>query len=269
MRKKTLVTLSVICAVFLGLLIWAIYENKALELNTITVSSAELPESFDGFRIAHISDLHSTQIGKNNSKLIAMLQDAQPDVIAITGDLMDRSDTDPSVAIALCEAAVKIAPTYYVIGNHEARLEKLVYQQLLDGLRNVGVIVLEDEERIIQRNGEAISIAGHKWGDTDAIGNLSAFDGFTVLLSHHPEDFDNYVTGGYELVLSGHAHGGQFRLPLVGGLYAPGQGVFPKYDSGLYTEGITNMIVSRGIGNSGFPLRFNNPPEVILVVLKA
>ena len=268
MKKPIWITLIVLGAVFLSLLIWAICENKALELNTITVDAQGLPESFDGFRIAHVSDLHSTEIGKGNQKLISMLRAAKPDIIAITGDLMDCRDTDPSIAIAFCEEAAKIAPTYYVTGNHEARLEENLYNRLLDGLRSAGVTILEDEEQILTRNGESISVAGHKWGETDAINNISDFDGYTILLSHHPEDFDNYVTGGYELVLSGHAHGGQFRLPFVGGLYAPGQGVFPKYDSGLYTEGITNMIVSRGIGNSGFPLRFNNPPEVILVILK-
>ena len=269
MKKRRAVTLIVVGAVLIALLIWAIYENKALELNTITVSSAELPESFDGFRIAHISDLHSTQIGKNNSKLIAMLQDAQPDVIAITGDVMDRRDTDPSVAIALCEAAVKIAPTYYVTGNHETGLGESIYAQLMDGLRNAGVIILEDEAQLIERGGSFICVAGHKWGDTDAVDEITDFAGYRILLTHHPEAFDDYVEGNYDLVLCGHAHGGQFRLPFVGGLYTPGQGLFPEYDSGLYVEGKTNMIVSRGIGNSGFPLRFNNPPEVILVVLKA
>lgn len=269
MKKPIWMTLIVLGAVFLSLLIWAICENKALELNTITVDAQGLPESFDGFRIAHVSDLHSTEIGKGNQKLISMLRDAKPDIIAITGDLMDCRDTDPSIAIAFCEEAAKIAPTYYVTGNHEARLEENLYNRLLDGLRSAGVTILEDEEQILTRNGESISVAGHKWGETDAIDNISDFDGYTILLSHHPEAFDDYVAGAYDLVLCGHVHGGQFRLPFVGGLYAPGQGLFPKYDSGLYSKGNTDMIVSRGIGNSGFPLRFNNPPEVILVILKA
>ncbi|MGB4138298.1 MAG: metallophosphoesterase, partial [Saccharofermentanales bacterium] len=92
-------------------------------------------------------------------------------------------------------------------------------------------------------------------------------DGFTVLLSHRPELFDVYVDCGVDLVLSGHAHGGQFRLPFVGGIVAPDQGLFPKYDAGLYAAESTNMIVSRGIGNSIIPFRFNNRPEVVLIVL--
>lgn len=269
MTKRRIILWSVLAGVFLLLLTWVIWENTALELNTITVTESNLPESFDGFRIAHVSDLHSTEMGQGNEKLISMLRDAKPDMIAITGDLMDCRDTDPSVAIAFGAEAAKIAPTYYVAGNHEARLEEDLYNRLLDGLRSAGVVALEDEEQIISRNGESICIAGHKWGDTDKLADIFDFDSYTILLSHQPENFNDYVAGGCELVMSGHAHGGQFRLPFIGGLFAPGQGLFPKYDSGVYSEGNTDMIVSRGIGNSGFPLRFNNPPEVILIVLKA
>ena len=268
MKNRKIVILGALGALLLAFLIWAIWKNKALELNTITVAESNLPESFDGFRIAHVSDLHSAQIGQGNEKLISMLHNANPDIIAITGDLMDRRDADPSIAISFAAEAAKIAPTYYVTGNHEVRLDVDIYNRLLDGLRAAGVIVLEDEEQIIRRNDEAISIVGHKWGDTDKIGDLSDFEGYTILLSHHPEDFANYVAGGYDLVLSGHVHGGQFRLPFVGGLFAPTQGLFPKYDAGLYSEGNTDMIVSRGIGNSTIPLRINNPPEVVLIVLK-
>ena len=269
MKRRKIIVLLIAAVLVFSLLIWAICENKALELNTITVQSARLPESFDGFRIAHVSDLHSAQMGQGNEKLLSMLREARPDIIAITGDLMDRRDTDPSIAISFAAEAAKIAPTYYVTGNHEVRLDEEMYKRLIDGLHTVGVLVLEDEEQIISRNGESISIVGHKWGDTDRIGDLSDFEGYTILLSHQPEDFDNYVAGGYDLVLSGHVHGGQFRLPFVGGLFTPTQGLFPKYDAGLYSEGNTDMIVSRGIGNSTIPLRINNPPEVILVVLKA
>ena len=269
MNKRRWILICVIAAVFLSLLIWAIAENEALQLNTITVQNDKIPDAFDGFRIAHISDLHSAEMGQGNEYLIAMLRQAKPDIIAITGDLMDCKDTDPTVAFNLCAEAVKIAPVYYVTGNHEARFEPGFFETVMQGLRAVGVRVMEDEEEILTRGDDAISVVGHKWGDTDQIGEISDFEGFTVLLSHHPENIDDYVAGGYDLALSGHAHGGQFRLPWIGGLFAPGQGLFPKYDSGLYRVEDTQMIVSRGIGNSGFPLRFNNRPEVILIILEA
>lgn len=107
------------------------------------------------------------------------------------------------------------------------------------------------------------------WDSSLYEGEAAQLDAYRILLSHAPERFDSYVEAGFDLVLAGHAHGGQFRLPLLGGLYAPGQGVFPKYDSGIFAIGRTDMVVSRGIGNSVIPVRFANRPEVILIVLKA
>ena len=269
MRKRKIILFSVLAVILLSLVIWAIAENKALQLNTIMVQSKKIPEQFDGFRIAHVSDLHSTEIGKGNEKLLTVLRDSEPDMIAVTGDLLDCRDGDGTVALKFCEEAVKIAPVYYVTGNHEGRLEEELYQTVMQRLQSIGVHVLEDEEELLKRGDASISIVGHKWGATDEIGEISDFEGFQVLLSHHPENVMDYTAGGYELVLSGHAHGGQIRLPWIGGLFAPGQGFFPKYDSGIYRVGDTQLIVSRGIGNSIFPLRFNNPPEVILVILDA
>lgn len=253
-----------------------------MELNTYTVGSKELPDAFDGYRIAHVSDLHNAEMGDGNEKLLAVLREADPDIIAITGDLIDSRNTNIEVALAFAEKAMKIAPCYYVTGNHEARVSECA--ELKAGLEAAGVVVLENERGEIELSGETITILGvddpsfntdYLFGDSaSVVSNTLAEistddDGFAVLLSHRPELFDTYVACGVDLALSGHAHGGQFRLPFVGGLVAPNQGLFPKYDSGLYTEGNTNMIVSRGIGNSILPFRFNNRPEVILIELKA
>ena len=262
--------------------IWTAWGNTALELNTCSVSSDKLPGAFDGYRIAHISDFHNTEIGEGNSKLLSMLREAEPDIIAITGDLIDSRNTDISIALSFIEEAVQIAPCYYVAGNHEARVRE--YDALKSGLKAAGVIVLENEKLTINDSGEGITIAGvndpsfctdYLSGDAAAVigARLSELtteeNGFTILLSHRPELYDTYADYGINLVLSGHAHGGQFRFPFLGGLIAPNQGLFPKYDSGLYAERGTNMIVSRGIGNSIVPLRFNNRPEVILIELKS
>ena len=148
----------------------------------------------------------------------------------------------------------------------------------------LGVVVLEDEGVELEQSGEIITLLGvndpsfqtdYLLGDDETLmqGKLqelvSDYDGYTVLLSHRPELFEVYAESGADLVLSGHAHGGQFRLPFVGGLIAPNQGFFPQYDAGLYTEENTNMIVSRGIGNSLLPFRINNRPEVILIELRS
>lgn len=280
-RKKRIIMLAVIAVIFLALFIWIAWGNTALELNTYTITSKILPDEFEGYRIAHVSDLHNTDIGKDNEKLLTMLKNAEPDMIAITGDLIDSRNTDIEIALQFVEQAVKIAPCYYVTGNHEARVSE--YDELKAGLTELGVIVLEDKSVEIEQSGETILLLGvndpsfqtdYLFGDAETVmeSKLQELGGnegtYQVLLSHRPELFDVYAESNVDLVLSGHAHGGQFRLPFVGGLVAPNQGLFPEYDAGLYTEEGTSMIVSRGIGNSILPFRFNNRPEVILIELQ-
>ena len=277
-KKKILCALA---GIFLVLIVWTAWGNTALELNTYTISSRELPDAFDGYRIAQVSDLHNAEFGEGNQRLLDMLREAKPDMIAITGDLIDSRKTNIAVALAFAKEAIQIAPCYYVSGNHEARVSG--YRELKTGLVAAGVTVLEDELAEIKVSGESITIIGvndpsfstdYLAGDAavmdEKLSALAAEDaGFTILLSHRPELFDTYVSHDMDLALSGHAHGGQFRLPLIGGLVAPNQGLFPKYDAGLYSENHTNMIVSRGLGNSIIPFRFNNRPEVVLIELES
>ena len=280
--KKRRTIIIAVAAVLLALAVWTVWGNTALELNTYKVSSDALSDAFNGYRIAHVSDLHNAEMGDGNEKLLAMLRAAEPDMIAITGDMIDSRNTDVEVALNFAEKAMQIAPCYYVTGNHEARVSE--YDELKAGLEACGVIVLENEREQIEMSGEFITILGvddpsfntdYLFGDSasvvsNTLAEISTEDDvFTVLLSHRPELFDTYVACGMDLTLSGHAHGGQFRLPFVGGLVAPNQGFFPRYDSGIYTENGTNMIVSRGIGNSLLPFRFNNRPEVILIELRS
>lgn len=279
--KKRIIALAVIAALLALLTAWIVWSNTALEVNFTVVSSGDLPNSFSGFRIAQVSDLHNTEFGEGNETLLRLLDESAPDVILLTGDLVDSRRTDIGVGIAFAEQAVQIAPTYYVTGNHEARL--LEYSELKAGLEAAGVIVLENERVELERSGESITLLGiddpsfrtdYLLGDEETVvrSTLQDLTGeeeeFTLLLSHRPELFAVYADIGIDLVFSGHAHGGQFRLPFVGGLFAPGQGLFPKYDAGLYTSKETSMIVSRGIGNSILPFRINNPPEVVLVELQ-
>lgn len=280
-KKRNIIILSALGVVVIALIALIIWGNKALMLSEMTIESEKLPQSFDGYRIVHVSDLHNAEFGEDNKKLIELIGNATPDIIAITGDIIDSRYTDVEIALDFAEEAVKIAPCYFVSGNHEARVLE-DYKALKEGFEDIGVTVLENEAISLEKAGEKISLIGvddpgfetdYLFGDTAGVmrSHLDELTNeentFTLLLSHRPELFDVYVEYGVDLVLSGHAHGGQFRLPFAGGLYAPNQGLLPQYDAGLYTEDNTDMIVSRGLGNSLFPFRINNRPEVILIEL--
>ena len=279
-KKKKIIVLSVVAIFLLALIIWIVWGNKALELNTYNITGNDIPKEFDGFRIAQVSDLHNAEMGKDNEKLISMLVDAEPHIIVITGDMIDSRNTKVDVALNFAEQAVKIAPCYYVTGNHEARVDE--YRDLKDGLIELGVTVLEDAKTQIVLSGESITLVGvddpsfqtdYLFGDDETVMNselnelINEEDGYVILLSHRPELFDTYVENKVDLIFSGHAHGGQFRIPFIGGVVAPNQGVFPKYYARIYSAGDTNMVVSRGVGNSIIPFRINNRPEVILIEL--
>ena len=268
--------------VLICLTIWTLWGNTALKINEYEILSDRIPQGFDEFRIAQVSDLHNAEFGEENWKLIKMLSQTDPDIIVLTGDLIDSRQTDLDVALEFAWQAGKIARVYYVSGNHEARVPE--YEDLKNGLVKAGAVILENQKVQITREGESITLMGiddpsfqenYLFGDAEgvakqAISDLQdASDGYTILLSHRPELFDTYVDSGVDLVFSGHAHGGQFRLPFVGGLVAPNQGFFPQYDAGQFDEENTTMIVSRGVGNSIIPIRFNNRPEIVVAQLKS
>ena len=280
MKGNWKIILPIIVAIILVLVVWIRWGNTALEINEYKIVSNSVPQNFHGFRIAQVSDLHNAEFGEGNSKLIQLLSQTEPDIIVLTGDLIDSRNTDIEIALAFAREAMKIAPVYFVSGNHEARV--IEYEDLKMGLSEAGVNVLENQIVEITREGESITLMGiddpsfqenYLFGDSEGVAKqaietlLRVSDGYTVLLSHRPELFELYVETGMDLVFSGHAHGGQFRLPFIGGLVAPNQGFFPKYDAGLFSEENTTMIVSRGVGNSIVPLRFNNRPEIIVVML--
>lgn len=282
--RKPILYILLCAAVLLGLAVWLIHGNTVIRQTEITVHSEALPEEFAGFRIAHVSDLHSAEFGGDNQRLLSMLRAARPDIIAITGDIISSYHVDLEPALHFAREAAKIAPCYYVTGNHEGRIS--LFPSLQAGLMEAGVTILRREAVTIERNGASIAIWGLEdprfnpyegiflrkgWdiqGQLEVLTESAGSEGFTLLLSHRPEYFETYCDFGVELVLSGHVHGGQIRLPFIGAIYGPDQGLFPEFDAGLYTAGGTNMIVSRGLGNSSFPIRVNNPPELIIVELQ-
>ena len=278
--KKKFIVLAAIVAILILLIIWIAYGNTDLEIYKYNVKSEDIPSEFDNFRIVQISDLHNAEFGENNEKLLLMLKQADADTIAITGDMIDSRNTGVDVAISFAQKAVNIAPVYYVNGNHESRVLG-EYEKLKQGLTDAGVTILENSSADITIGDEAITLIGindptfrmelvddtmeqniaHQLEDM-----IPDNDNYKVLLAHRPEYFDVYA-GNVDLVLSGHAHGGQFRIPFIGGLVAPGQGFFPEYYEGSHIKENTEMIVSRGIGNSIIPFRINNKPEIIVAEL--
>lgn len=277
MKRKNILITAALGTALAGWLFWG---NSALMTSEYRIIGNWIPSGFDGFRIAQISDLHNAEFGQENEKLLSMLAETRADIIVLTGDLIDSRNLDLSAAFSFVQKAVKIAPCYFVTGNHESRIPEL--PKLLRGLDDAGVTILRNEHVMLERNGDSITILGvddpafrsdYMVGDsgpvlTAALQELMRDDvGYTVLLSHRPEWFQLYRSFGVNLIFSGHAHGGQFRLPFVGGIIAPNQWFFPEYDAGVFMEGDTSMVVSRGLGASIIPLRINNRPEIVVAEL--
>lgn len=275
MKKKRTIIIGI------GLfLIWMLWGNLSIAETHFTISDEKVPKSFDGFKITHLSDIHDRDL---RQALTQSLVDENPDIIVITGDLIDSSKPDIEQAVELVEHLQGIAPVYYVTGNHEAWSGK--YKLLEDKLLATGVHILDDDRIELGKDNESIVLMGVQdpsfQTESQMLNEQGAIvetkiqtlsdhsDTYRILLSHRPELFDVYVRNNIDLVLSGHAHGGQFRLPIIGGLIAPNQGLFPKYTAGVYEEDNTRMIVSKGLGNSIIPIRFNNRAELIFIELQS
>lgn len=274
--------LAVLAALLLAGNAWA---NARVWNARVEIRDEKIPAAFDGFVLCQVSDVHNEARGEGNAALLRALREAAPDLICITGDFLDSRRTDLDFALELAGQLAEIAPAVYATGNHEARLKDL--SALEAGLAARGVRVLRDGWTPLARGGEEIALlglddpgfaAGEDWTLAEGLdqtqARLSALlaqagDRFSLVLSHRPELLPAYAEAGADLVLSGHAHGGQVRLPGIGGLFAPGQGILPRLTSGVYERGETRLVVSRGLGNSAFPLRVFNPPEIVTVTLRA
>ncbi len=271
-----------IIIILLILIVFSVWQNNSITTTQIEISNSQIPDAFDEFTIVQISDLHNKVFRTNQSSLLKSVIEASPDIIVITGDLVDRRKYDLDDAMLFIDGAVRIAPVYFVSGNHEAWSGE--YVEISKRLTSAGVVILDDMKVELKNNGEVIELLGLSDPDfltstyfegtkysslKEHLSNLSDESVYQILLSHRPELFDLYVDHNIDLIFSGHAHGGQFRFPRAGGLIAPDQGLFPKYSSGSYKEEQSTMVVSRGLGNSIIPVRIFNRPEVVIVTLKS
>lgn len=262
----------------LFLLVFAWVNNNWIVTTEYSVQSEKVPDAFAGKRIVQVSDLHNAEFGDQQQSLLEKVEAANPDAIFITGDLIDSDRYNLERSLAAVDGLVEMSEVYYVIGNHEVSSNRLD-DEIVPALEERGVEVLRNRSLMWEENGEAIQIAGiddplmdiylHEEEFTrNSIAEAGLNDAFTLLLAHRPEQLETYASEGIDVVFAGHAHGGQIRIPGLGGLIAPGQGWFPSMTEGVFESGDTQLVLSRGLGNSGFPLRVFNLPEVVVVTLE-
>ena len=266
-RKPPLLTL-----LFLILITALLLDNLWVRRREYTLHYPDLPEGFDGLRILQLSDLHGRAI--LNTQLLERAEEAEPDLILITGDLVDGEGQLQHLEPML-RGLTELGPVYYVTGNHEWSLADT--EGYLRDLSALGIQVLRNSFVTLERQGDRLLLAGledpiayaeMKTPEALASEMAEAGGGFSLLLAHRPERFPDYAALGFRLVFSGHVHGGMLRLPFLGGVLAPGHVFFPKYDGGLFLEGSSCMVLSRGLaGVGGFPRLFN-PMEAVVVTLK-
>lgn len=269
-RSKKLLLAGGIAA---ALLVWAGLDT-GLTVQTYTVESGKVEAPV---RLALLTDLHSCDYGEGQRELLDAVEEQDPDLVLLGGDIVDDGPEMPEErALATVEALAERWPTYYVTGNHEYRTGRA--EEIKELLAGRGAVVLEGTCALVTVGGQTLQICGV---DDPAVGAAvwqsqledvtAALEGdvCSILISHRPERVADYTGRGFDLVLSGHAHGGQWRIPLLGvGLIAPNQGLFPRYAGGTYDLEGTTLVVSRGLARESTRIpRLYNPPEVVVVDL--
>lgn len=267
---KIFILLVLVCALLL------VDSNVRPVLSEYEVSLSSLPKSFDGVRIVQLSDLHATEYGENNEKLVSKIRALQPSLIAITGDMIDAEGQDGYVR-TLIPQLLEIAPVYYVTGNHEWASGAI--KEMFSTLKELGVSVLRNDYDVLRIGDDSIILAGaedpngpYDMETKDSLVNRirQAEGGKTMIMLYHRNDkLSEFASLGVDLVLSGHAHGGLIRLPFTDGLVDGSRTLFPTHTAGEYSEGGTKMIVSRGLGNTGRTFRFLNNPDIVSITLRA
>lgn len=269
LTNLTKIKIAVLSIIALVLLIYIVsgFINP-LQVTHYSYSSSKIPDGFEGFRIVQITDFHCKEFGDKESELIEAIKNEKPDLIVFTGDSIDGKHPIDNYRYLL-EGIYKIAPIYYVTGNHE--YDKYApYEEMLELHKQYRIRDLNDTDAIITRNGSAILLSGMDYLPVLNGHNLNIDYAnttvFNMLLYHGTDRFDGIAPYHYDLVLSGHTHGGLICLPFIGGIITNEGELFPKYDSGVYTRGVSTMISSRGLGDAAIP-RFHNPRELVSITL--
>lgn len=277
--------------IFILMYLYIKYNVNTLEVTKYVVENKKVPKEFDGYNIVQISDLHSKLFGENNKKLIQKIKSLNPDIVVVTGDLIDGENNNYNVALDFMKEISKLYRVYYIIGNHEQKSlikkYKDEYKNYFNKLHQIDFVNLDNNKVEIVKGDSNINLYGltvpyscYKYlfdnQETTSIDidfleeKLGKVDReqFNILLAHTPFYFDEYEKWGADLTLCGHVHGGIVRLPIVGGLLSPDRKFFPKYDLGEYTKNKSTMIVSKGLGGSKVLIRVNCKPEIVNIKLK-
>lgn len=281
-------------SIFLGGVVFYKYETDTLEVSNYKIENDKIPKEFDNFKIVQISDLHNKSFGKNNKRLIEKIDLQNPDIVVITGDLVEGDNKNFNVALNLVDELSKKYKVYHIIGNHEQKSlikkHKDLYKVYFEKLYKKSIINLDNEKVRVEKNGQHINIYGliipleyypyffknYKNKNikleenfiTNNLGKLNK-DEYNIMLSHTPFFFEEYEKYGVDLVLAGHVHGGIIRLPVVGGMLSPNREFFPEYDFGKYDKNNTTMLLSKGLGGSKVLIRFACRPEIVSITLKS
>ena len=276
--RKTKFRITVpVCVVFYTVLMgFFLYNNYHIVTTEYEYPSFSVPKEMDGYTIVQISDLHNQLFGIGDSSIFKKIEDCEPDIIVVTGDVVDLSHTNFGLAEMFFKGAVDIAPVYYISGNHEKWLsEKKTarYEEFIQNIKGYGVNCIDDETIEI---GDVKLVGVSEWSlgnriniSPDAsLGDATPGDSLAIMLAHEPQYVSSYEEAGADLVLVGHNHGGQIVIPGKGGLVSADFEFFPELCEGEHRFGDTTMIISRGLGNSLFPVRINNYPEIVKVVLR-
>ncbi len=243
--------------------------DHRLETTVYDYTSAKVPEEFEGFRIVQISDFHLEPFGREEETLISAIKDCSPDIIVMTGDIVDEDHEDITPLKQLLEGIQDLAPIYFVSGNHDLNRDAVTqFDQMEAMFAAYGVTDLDDSQEIIRRNSAEIRITGVRWRAGYFRDYIERADQnyFNILLYHGGDYFDLLSGYGYDLLLAGHIHGGIIRIPFIGGLLNNDRTLFPKYDAGAFETRDMSMVLSRGLGDAYLP-RFYNRPELVCVEL--
>lgn len=274
-RGRGCLTALIILALIAAAAAFLIKDSREdLEISRYEVASQKLPESFDGFKIVQLSDLHGAEFGEDGMELVDKVGSLEPDMIALTGDFV-TDEGDLAAVEKLAARLVKLCPVYFISGNHEFGSGLAV--KVRNILERAGVKYLSNEYLTISRGEDEILLGGVEdplaYADMlspDELAqkmNDAAPDAFKILLGHRNYWMTEYPELPVDLIFCGHAHGGLIRIPGVGGLIGTDRRLFPDFDAGEYNNGRYTLIVSRGLGNSVSIPRVFNRPEIVCVEL--